>query len=134
MICKVFQKEGPGPRNGAQYGRPFNEEDWNDEEIGIPYVDSSAPVPISSITSNTSVPNDQYLLAGGCTGSTSTSCLTGMMPSPGLEIPSPPSNQAVNSDEEILSMLDIFKEDTLPEVCFLFLFLRPAYTFFWKML
>jgi hypothetical protein len=28
----VFQKEGMGPRNGAQYGAPFKEEDWTDDE------------------------------------------------------------------------------------------------------
>ncbi|XP_038686005.1 NAC domain-containing protein 82-like [Tripterygium wilfordii] len=37
VLCKVFQKEGPGPRNGAQYGAPFREEDWSDddEEVNI---------------------------------------------------------------------------------------------------
>lgn len=32
MLCKVFQKSGPGPKNGAQYGAPFNEEEWSDVE------------------------------------------------------------------------------------------------------
>lgn len=31
MLCKVFKKSGPGPRNGAQYGAPFREEDWEDD-------------------------------------------------------------------------------------------------------
>lgn len=30
VLCKIFQKSGPGPKIGAQYGAPFNEEDWND--------------------------------------------------------------------------------------------------------
>jgi len=30
VLCKIFQKSGPGPKTGAQYGAPFNEEDWND--------------------------------------------------------------------------------------------------------
>lgn len=33
MLCKVFQKSGPGPKNGAQYGAPFKEEDWEDDKI-----------------------------------------------------------------------------------------------------
>ncbi|XP_047256859.1 NAC domain-containing protein 82 [Capsicum annuum] len=33
VLCKVFQKSGPGPKNGAQYGAPFIEEDWDDDKI-----------------------------------------------------------------------------------------------------
>lgn len=32
MLCKIFQKSGLGPQNGAQYGAPFNEEEWSDIE------------------------------------------------------------------------------------------------------
>ncbi|KAL5555545.1 hypothetical protein UlMin_037781 [Ulmus minor] len=32
VLCSIFQKDGPGPRNGAQYGAPFREEDWTDGE------------------------------------------------------------------------------------------------------
>ncbi|XP_059624522.1 NAC domain-containing protein 82-like isoform X1 [Cornus florida] len=32
VICKIFKKSGSGPNNGAQYGAPFNEEDWSDDE------------------------------------------------------------------------------------------------------
>jgi hypothetical protein len=31
-LYKVFKKSGPGPKNGEQYGAPFKEEDWADEE------------------------------------------------------------------------------------------------------
>ncbi|XP_015165757.1 NAC domain-containing protein 82-like isoform X1 [Solanum tuberosum] len=33
VLYKVFQKSGPGPKNGAQYGAPFKEEDWEDDKI-----------------------------------------------------------------------------------------------------
>ncbi|GMY12451.1 NAC domain-containing protein 40-like [Fagus crenata] len=33
VLCMIFHKEGLGPRNGAQYGAPFKEEDWNDDEV-----------------------------------------------------------------------------------------------------
>lgn len=32
VLCKIFQKEGVGPKNGAQYGAPFKEEDWDDDK------------------------------------------------------------------------------------------------------
>uniref|UniRef100_A0A0D6R7A1 NAC domain-containing protein n=1 Tax=Araucaria cunninghamii TaxID=56994 RepID=A0A0D6R7A1_ARACU len=28
VLCRVFQKSGPGPKNGEQYGAPFREEEW----------------------------------------------------------------------------------------------------------
>ncbi|XP_076886643.1 NAC domain-containing protein 78-like [Bidens hawaiensis] len=30
VLCKIFEKRGTGPQNGAQYGAPFNEDEWND--------------------------------------------------------------------------------------------------------
>ncbi|XP_027365513.1 NAC domain-containing protein 17-like isoform X2 [Abrus precatorius] len=32
-LYKVYKKSGPGPKNGEQYGAPFNEEEWADEDI-----------------------------------------------------------------------------------------------------
>ncbi|KAJ3693066.1 hypothetical protein LUZ60_012161 [Juncus effusus] len=29
VVCRIFQKTGPGPQNGAQYGAPFVEEEWD---------------------------------------------------------------------------------------------------------
>ena len=31
-LYKVFKKSGPGPKNGEQYGAPFKEDDWADED------------------------------------------------------------------------------------------------------
>ncbi|GAU42753.1 hypothetical protein TSUD_77900 [Trifolium subterraneum] len=82
-ISQVFQKEGPGPRNGAQYGRPFNEEDWSDDEVGLPLAESAALVPRSAVTTtDSSVLNDQNLHASGYNGSISMPCQLESMPSP----------------------------------------------------
>lgn len=32
MLCRIFQKSGSGPKNGEQYGAPFIEEEWEDED------------------------------------------------------------------------------------------------------
>ncbi|KAJ8769163.1 hypothetical protein K2173_000938 [Erythroxylum novogranatense] len=32
VLCVIFKKDGLGPKNGAQYGAPFKEEDWDSEE------------------------------------------------------------------------------------------------------
>ncbi|KAM7518643.1 hypothetical protein LguiB_017605 [Lonicera macranthoides] len=31
-LYKVYKKSGPGPKNGEQYGAPFKEEEWADDE------------------------------------------------------------------------------------------------------
>lgn len=116
VICKVFQKEGPGPRKGILHGRSFNEEDWDDEEVEIPFDALSAPVPILPTTSHISVTDYKYLSASGYIGSTSISGSS--IPSPDLPNPSDPSDQAVDSDDDFLSMLHLLKENnSLPEVC-----------------
>ncbi|XVE55076.1 hypothetical protein DITRI_Ditri03aG0132100 [Diplodiscus trichospermus] len=38
-LYKVYKKSGPGPKNGEQYGAPFKEEEWGDEEYAISPVD-----------------------------------------------------------------------------------------------
>ncbi|XP_038886500.1 NAC domain-containing protein 78-like isoform X2 [Benincasa hispida] len=37
VLCRIFQKSGSGPKNGEQYGAPFIEEEWeDDEELSLP--------------------------------------------------------------------------------------------------
>lgn len=43
-LYKVYKKSGPGPKNGEQYGAPFREEDWADDE------GTSTLVPVDSET------------------------------------------------------------------------------------
>ncbi|KAF5197854.1 Nac domain [Thalictrum thalictroides] len=33
VLCRVFRKSGPGPKNGEQYGAPFLEEEWDDNLV-----------------------------------------------------------------------------------------------------
>ncbi|KAJ8759114.1 hypothetical protein K2173_004121 [Erythroxylum novogranatense] len=33
VLCRIFQKSGTGPKNGEQYGAPFIEEEWDDDEL-----------------------------------------------------------------------------------------------------
>ncbi|KAJ4747817.1 NAC domain-containing protein 82 [Rhynchospora pubera] len=32
VVCKIFKKSGVGPKIGEQYGAPFNEKDWENDE------------------------------------------------------------------------------------------------------
>ncbi|KAK1275488.1 NAC domain-containing protein 78 [Acorus gramineus] len=54
VLCKIFKKSGPGPKNGEQYGAPYNDEDWDDEvvndsSISFPCLISSVPEPSDSV-------------------------------------------------------------------------------------
>lgn len=43
-LCRVFQKSGPGPKNGEQYGAPFREEDWDDtNDDGVVFLAGEDP-------------------------------------------------------------------------------------------
>ncbi|KAL1111747.1 hypothetical protein V6Z11_D02G081600 [Gossypium hirsutum] len=43
-LYKLYKKSGPGPKNGEQYGAPFKEEAWDDEEYSSNPLDSITPV------------------------------------------------------------------------------------------
>ncbi|KAF7820357.1 NAC domain-containing protein 17-like [Senna tora] len=55
-LYKVFKKSGPGPKNGEQYGAPFKEEEWVDDDL-IDFNINSAEkeAPISQLDNGTSV-------------------------------------------------------------------------------
>ncbi|OIW19984.1 hypothetical protein TanjilG_31861 [Lupinus angustifolius] len=115
VICKVFQKEGLGPKNGAQYGRPFNEEDWDEEaEIGcvvsLPVAALSTPAPLQLNTGHSSAANDMHPSTSEYIGLTSVSCLSELMPSC-LTLPSAPPSSNSQAVDDILLMLDSVKED-----------------------
>lgn len=44
VLCRIFQKSGPGPKNGERYGAPFNEEEWEDENEVAYFPGEEAPV------------------------------------------------------------------------------------------
>ncbi|KAL5195365.1 NAC domain-containing protein 17 [Glycine soja] len=55
-LYKVYKKSGPGPKNGEQYGAPFNEEEWADDDIvdfNINSADREAP---NDVADNVNVP------------------------------------------------------------------------------
>ncbi|GAB2287238.1 hypothetical protein Dimus_021620 [Dionaea muscipula] len=67
VICKIFHKSGLGPKNGEQYGAPFVEEEWenDDDEIGCA---STPPSPVkcdfaSNIGTSSAPARQQYGLA-----------------------------------------------------------------------
>ncbi|CAN8298007.1 unnamed protein product [Cochlearia groenlandica] len=33
VLCRIFQKSGTGPKNGEQYGAPYLEEEWEEDEM-----------------------------------------------------------------------------------------------------
>ncbi|KAF8694880.1 hypothetical protein HU200_037980 [Digitaria exilis] len=41
-LYKLFQKSGAGPKNGEQYGAPFREEDWLDDDEEVVTADATA--------------------------------------------------------------------------------------------
>lgn len=108
VLCAIFQKEGVGPRNGAQYGAPFKEEDWNDDEEvrGVesgPSAGLSTPAFMLPSNCNSSVAAGTSQLGG----TFSESCLSETMPSHCEGLPAVRANNVVlkesGDDGDILS-------------------------------
>ncbi|KAL3523519.1 hypothetical protein ACH5RR_016353 [Cinchona calisaya] len=53
VLCRVFQKSGSGPKNGEQYGAPFVEEEWEEDELEM--------VPEEEAAEEVEVDDDAYL-------------------------------------------------------------------------
>lgn len=118
VLCSVFKKDGPGPRNGAQYGAPFKEEDWdvddaeevNNAEV-VSSVGMSAPMPICQ---NNSIVRSPYVPDGTCFGSPyevpSDSNTTAVVADSYVELAEPP--QLGNENDDILAMLANFSEES----------------------
>ncbi|XP_024022478.1 NAC domain-containing protein 82-like [Morus notabilis] len=105
----VFKKKGPGPRNGAQYGAPFREEDWTDDE-----EDNRVEVGPSAIMTfqNNLLPNRNHVACSShafeSTGNVFSpeSCVSDMVP-PSSEVTLPVS--ANNGPIENRTMQETYK-------------------------
>lgn len=55
VVCRIFEKSGAGPKNGAKYGAPLDENEWDVDEdteekevTPLPAADYAvAPLPVS---------------------------------------------------------------------------------------
>lgn len=53
VLCRIFQKSGPGPKNGERYGAPLIEEEWENEDFELPSMINAEKVEVGD--------NDYYL-------------------------------------------------------------------------
>ncbi|KAL0432748.1 UNVERIFIED_CONTAM: NAC domain-containing protein 17 [Sesamum latifolium] len=64
-LYKVYKKSGPGPKNGEQYGAPFREEEWADDELEVQCISEQENLvkqaPEIEPTNNTKTVNCQPL-------------------------------------------------------------------------
>ncbi|CAH8346587.1 unnamed protein product [Eruca vesicaria subsp. sativa] len=131
VLCVLFKKDGPGPRNGAQYGAPFKDEDWSDEEQEHTDVPTILHGETSLVVASSHVPNKD------CSGGIiSESCFSDFLQAtttssdvphvnvaantPMAAAPLPDANgisslaptlEAPNNDDDIYSMLDLFVDE-----------------------
>lgn len=111
VLCKLFKKNGLGPKNGAQYGAPFNEADWADD-------DDTQNLPISFASDGLSAstqmqPETQSCaLATGTLNPRSTSALPENEEGPSPSAGQPTSEVLVHqTEDEIDRLLASFTEE-----------------------
>ncbi|XP_038882500.1 NAC domain-containing protein 82 isoform X2 [Benincasa hispida] len=123
VLCVIFQKDGPGPRNGAQYGAPFKEEDWEEdslEEVDSLEVDLSSGLSVlpSKEPLNSFAP-DTSLTPSNVFGCSSASCISENMASTSKEMPQIASGNIApleipgncNSLDDLFTIEDFFPEN-----------------------
>lgn len=123
MLCMVFQKDGIGPRNNTQYGAPFKEEEWTDDEVEIcldtvPHANGPEPDLILHRGYNSSITTSKYSPESMCIGPASESCISDVVP-PSCNVRRSVSSNyvttkklCVSANDDILSMLDCFVEES----------------------
>lgn len=138
VLCVLFKKDGPGPRNGAQYGAPFKEEDWSDEEhrTDVPSTSNASiflhgPNPETSLAVAPSHDSNKACFGGMISEScvsdfppatATTSVAAHLTDAANAPVPAPlldPSSsaslaqtlQAPNDDDDLYAMLDLFVDE-----------------------
>ncbi|XP_068652496.1 NAC domain-containing protein 53-like [Aristolochia californica] len=62
VLCRIFKKSGPGPKSGEQYGAPFKEEEWDEDDEDVVEDD---PLPFASSDPGSSSSDDHHLVPSG---------------------------------------------------------------------
>ena len=114
MLCKIFQKSGPGPKNGAQYGAPFNEEEWESEDEAddqiesLPCTCSSAPAIVLNDSQSSSILRGVVGHGDTLSGFPSCSGPSQTLPSADQVFPSVPDDDVPEgqTEDEYLAMLN----------------------------
>jgi hypothetical protein len=129
VLCMIFEKGGLGPKNSAQYGAPFKEEDWDDDnEVDCVKAGPSAGLstPTDALPNNcsSSVAIDSSIFGGLVSGSCSG--LSQTVPARCEGLTTAGSNDVVNlasgdcdilpealadNYDDILALLEPFTED-----------------------
>lgn len=124
VLCMIFQKDGLGPRNGAQYGAPFKEEDWlSDEEDNCVEAPNMSLLNLLLPTHKNDIASSSHVSASKCIEFSSESSISDVAP-PTCELPQPVSantgsileNQVHNNDQvlndgDFLSLVDLPMEE-----------------------
>lgn len=113
VLCKVFKKSGLGPKNGAHYGAPFNEEDWNDDEEICAESSPVDDLPLAAVA----LANNQNSSAVTSLIFPGSTCSLRPLSEPGPSTMGPSVNEVLpdvppDAADEISSMLAIFTEDS----------------------
>ncbi|KAL6966802.1 hypothetical protein U1Q18_032596 [Sarracenia purpurea var. burkii] len=106
VLCKVFPKSGPGQKNGAQYGAPFSEEEWDDDtEICAKFL---PPADLPQLQLPLPLPCNGFVVVPK-------TIVCGLLSDPSMSKAMPLADEVLPPDpdnnEDIVSMLDMFGED-----------------------
>ncbi|XP_027363834.1 NAC domain-containing protein 78 isoform X2 [Abrus precatorius] len=58
VLCRIFEKSGAGPQNGAKYGAPLLEEEWSDEDEEVEVAPFLADEVLNAVSDGAYVETD----------------------------------------------------------------------------
>ena len=61
VLCRIFQKSGTGPKNGEQYGAPFVEEEWEDDDVEVFMPGEAAAAAAAAAAEEVMVGDDAFV-------------------------------------------------------------------------
>ncbi|KAJ4825938.1 hypothetical protein Tsubulata_011171 [Turnera subulata] len=108
VLCVIFKKDGVGPKNCAQYGAPFNEDEWDDDDDDDENVDNNVLglVPVGGTSTTVPVYNEFSSIFTSSDVPPSKDKASASVP-PALDVSnnnvSKESSQVVNVEEEVNS-------------------------------
>ncbi|KAJ3678061.1 hypothetical protein LUZ60_001864 [Juncus effusus] len=119
VLCKIFKKSGLGPKIGAQYGAPFNEEEWEDYdgtdlEAAFPFLPRPSPTDLTNkgktvIVSDSAPPQSipsQSVATQSAATQTAATQTTATGDVAGAVVPSPVEMDGIQFDELAHLLMD----------------------------
>ncbi|KAI9114013.1 hypothetical protein K1719_015264 [Acacia pycnantha] len=112
VLCRVFKKDGRGPRNNGRYGKLFDEENWDDEEDSTSIADNEPLGVLLAIAHNNN--NNLSPCESNWQPTPKSSLSSGTTYDPSVVNKDDVVSPVPREEDDVLCLLDCFSEEEIP--------------------